>query len=972
MPDLPSGTVTFLFTDIEGSTQLWEQHPQAMELALAQHHTLLRQAIEAHGGQVFQIIGDAFCAAFPTAPAALRAALAAQRTLRDAAWEPTGPIRVRMALHTATVAVQAGDYPSGPHFNRLARLLNAGHGGQTLLSAATHELLREHLPVDTALHDLGAHQLKDLSRPEQIFQLLALDLGADFPPLRTLDRRRTNLPAQPTALIGREHELADVAALLRRADVRLVTLTGSGGTGKTRLGLQVAAELLDNFAQGVYFVNLAPLSDPELVAIALAKTLGVKETNGRPLIEDLQAALRERQQLLLLDNFEQVADAAPLVAELLAGCPCLKILVTSRVPLHLRGEKEIPVPPLALPNLQRLPTLDQLTQYAAVELFIQRAVDVQPAFAVTNDNAPAVAEICARLDGLPLAVELAAARIKLFAPEALLARLSNRLALLTRGARDLPARQQTLRNAIDWSYDLLDPGIQMLFARLAVFVGGCTPDAAEAVCNTDGYLSLDVLDGLALLVDNSLLRRAEGVDDEPRFVMLETIREYALERLVASGEAEAIRRQHATYYLALAETAEPQLIGLREVEWHDRLEREHDNLRGVLQWTLRGGSRPEGTLPDTPEQAEIGLRLAGAVAWFWRRRGYMSEGRRWLEALLGRYSAAPAAVRAKALRGVGRLALDLDDYDRGIIWFEESRALCEQLGDKVGLAWSIDNLAYAARGQGDFAQAVTLLQESLVLFQEIGDKRGVATSLFNLSMAEEGQGNQARAKALAKESMPLFREVDDRGGLAWALFQLGRIAMDQHDYAPAMVLHGESAALFRELHDHWGLAWALHHMGLVAQKQGDYLHAVSMDEESLVLFRDLNHIRGIADVLIELARIAHIQGDDARAKGLYREILALRSELGGRWHISVCLMGLAGAASAQGRFMRAARLFGAAEALDEDIDALPSAIWRARYDIAVAAARAELDEATFAAAWAAGRALTLDQAIAEALGETAG
>jgi predicted ATPase/class 3 adenylate cyclase len=496
---LPTGTVTFLFTDIEGSTRLWAQHPDGMRVALARHDTLLREAIEAHGGAVFKTIGDAFCAAFTTAADAVAAIVEAQRALAHESWETTGSLRVRAALHTGAAAQRDADY-FGHTLSRVARLRDAGHGGQTLLSLATAELVRDHLPPNLELRDLGQHRLKDLTRPERIFQLVIPDLPADFPSLRALDPRRANLPVQPTDFIGREREVAEVCGLLRRDGVRLVTLTGPGGTGKTRLGIQVAAELLDEFSDGVAFVALAPISDPALAASAIAQALEVKESGGTPLIESLKAYLREKQLLLVLDNFEQIADAAPLVAELLAAATQLTVLVTSRERLHLSGEHEYAVPPLGLPPTtdDRRPTtgrwrpnLHTITQYEAVRLFIERAQAARADFAVTNDNAPAVAEICYRLDGLPLAIELAAARVKLFPPQALLTRLDNRLKLLTGGARDLPARQQTIRNTIDWSYNLLDAGEQTLFARLGVFVGGCTLEAAEAVCSDFGLPILD-------------------------------------------------------------------------------------------------------------------------------------------------------------------------------------------------------------------------------------------------------------------------------------------------------------------------------------------------------------------------------------------------------------------------------------------------------------------------------------------------
>jgi predicted ATPase/class 3 adenylate cyclase len=618
---LPTGTVTFLFTDIEGSTRLWEQHPEAMRAALARHDALLRHAIGTYGGRVFKSMGDAFCAAFATAPEALVAALSGQRALQAEAWNETGPLQVRMALHTGAAEERDGDY-FGPPLNRVARLLEAGRGGQILLSLATQELARDRLPEGASLRDLGEHRLKDLVRPERIFQLLAPDLPADFARLRTLDTHPQNLPLQPTPLIGREREVEAVRDLLRREEVRLLTFTGAGGTGKTRLALQVAADLLDDFADGVFFVVLAPISDPELVAVTIAQVLGVQASAGRPLRESLKEYLQTRQLLLLLDNFEQVLPAASLVAELLASGAGLKVLVTSRAGLHLRGEHEFQVPPLAVPDPKRLPPVAALSQYAAVQLFIQRAVAVEAAFAVTSENAPAVAEICHRLEGLPLAIELAAARIRLFPLPALLVRLERRLPLLTGGARDLPARQQTLRGAIAWSYDLLEEPEKTLFRRLSVFVGGFTLEAAEALGSAQGDLDTDVLDGVASLVDKSLLRKEAEVKGEPRFSMLETIREFGLEQLAASGEEAPVRRRHGQFFLEAARWRDEDVKA-----WLDRHQPEQDNLRAALVWAEAAG------------EDEFLVRLVLGTQWLWGHQARADERRQWHEKALARATA---------------------------------------------------------------------------------------------------------------------------------------------------------------------------------------------------------------------------------------------------------------------------------------------------------------------------------------------
>lgn len=806
MTDLPRGTVTFLFTDIEGSTRLWQQQPTGMMTALRRHDAIMRRVVRDHGGYVFKMVGDACCAAFATAPDALNAAIAGQRALCSEPWNEDCVIKVRMALHTGAAEERDNDY-FGPPLNRVARLLSAGYGGQVLLSAATQGLVRDHLPPGVELHDMGQHRLKDLIEPEHIFQLAGPDLANAFPPLKTLDGRPNNLPLQATTLVGREREVAAVTKLLMRPEVRQVTLTGPGGTGKTRLGLQAAAELLDEFEDGVYFVALSPITDPSLVVSTIARNLGVQEAGGLPLLVCLKDHLRDKRLLLVLDNFEQLADAAPVVTELLSAAPGLKVVVTSRAVLHLYGEHDYAVPPLGLPDLRRLPPVERMAQYEAVKLFRERAQAAKADFTITEENAAAVAEICYRLDGLPLAIELAAARVRLLTPQAMLPRLSNRLKLLTGGARDREARQQSLRGAIDWSYSVLEPGEQMLFSRLSVFVGGCSLESVEAVCNAGGDLEVDVLDGVATLVDNSLLRQGEGVDGEPRFLMLQTMREYGRERLESGGEAGDLGRHHAEHFLALAEEAEPQLRRAQQATWLERLEREHDNLRAALVWFLDGG------------MAEQALTLAGALSRFWEVRGHWSEGRKWLEDALALGGSVPGAVRAKALNGAGWLASQQGDYGRAITLLEESLALRREGGNKWSIAITLNNLGAALLYHDEIERARALFEESLALSRELQDNPGVAASLSNLGMVALRQGDYARALTLLEESLSMRREQGSMFSTAISLKNLGLVAHNQGDYERAMTLLEESLALRTELGDKVGIAYCLEQMAGIALAQ---------------------------------------------------------------------------------------------------------------------------------------------------------
>jgi predicted ATPase/class 3 adenylate cyclase len=833
MPDLPSGTVTFLFTDIEGSTALWERDRAAMREAVARQLAILQSLIGAHHGVLYKTVGDGTQAAFASAEEALRAALASQRALLAEAWGELGPIRVRMALHAGEATPDThGDYLAAP-LNRLSRLLSTGYGGQILLSQTVQQLSRGALPAGTELRDLGEHRLRDLLDPERVYQLRHPDLPDAFPPLKSLENRPNNLPRQPTPFLGREREVGEVVSLLQKDDVQLLTLVGPGGTGKTRLGLQVAAELSEEFTDGVFFVPLAGLSDPDLVPHAVAGALRVHEESTQPVVDRLKDVLAAKQVLLVLDNVEHLVAAAPLIGQLLGVAPQLKVLVTSRVPLRLRAEREYPVPPLGLPRRKPPPTLEQLTQHEAVRLFIDRAQAVKPGFAVDNANAPAIAEICHRLDGLPLAIELAAARVRMLSPQAMLARLEQRLPLLTGGARDAPERQRTLRNTIAWSYDLLEPEEQQLFRRLAVFAGGATFDAIEAVANTDG--ALDVFGGLERLLEHSLLRQEDDAEGQPRFTMLETIREFGLEQLGAAGEAEDVRRSHARWCQTLIEPGST-MKGLDERAWMDLLEAEHDNVRAVLGWALE-------------HDVETALQMVDGLVRFWEVRGHFSEGLVWAERALAKQNHAPISVRIGVLNAVGELGLWTGDFRRGAAMFADGLALAREAEDRFYVWLLLRNLGQATRASGDYPQALAYYEEAYAVAQEFGD-RGHGPLIDTLSLMGDlavRTGNLERGSKLFREVLAMWRRDDHVADKAHALSGLGWIAVIEGNTLEAAVRLSEGLALFWEQRDMAGVAELLLQISAAALSGGCPEHAARLHGAGTALMETSGYVLAPAD-----------------------------------------------------------------------------------------------------------------------------
>jgi predicted ATPase/class 3 adenylate cyclase len=912
MHQLPSGTVTLLFSDIEESTRLLQQlGTQYSELLTTCRH-LQRTAFQHHHGHEVDTQGDSIFAAFARASDAVAAAVAAQRALANHHWPEGVSVRVRMGLHTGEPKLSAEGYV-GLDVHRAARIMSCAHGGQILLSQTTRALVEHDLPTGVSLCELGAHRLKDLQQPIHLFQLVISDLPADFPPLLTLDLHTHNLPVQLTSFIGREKEVAKISHLLLRDDVRLLTLTGPGGIGKTRLGLQVAAELSEHFADGVFFVNLAPITDPSLVLPTIAQTLGVQESAMRSVLNILQSVLQEKQMLLVLDNFEQVVSAAVEVAALLASCHRLKVLVTSRATLRLSGEHQFPITPLTLPDPGHLPELVALSQYEAVALFLARATAARLDFQVDNATAPAVAEICVRLDGLPLAIELAAARITLLSPQALLARLGQRLALLTGGVRDAPARQQTLRSTIAWSYDLLEATEQRLFRRLCVFVGGMTFSAVEAVSAALGDEPVAVLDGITSLIDKSFLRQSEQEDEEPRFVMLETIREYGWEALSVSGEDETTRQAHAAYYLALTKEAAPQLLGPQLAQWMRRLEQELDNLRAAMSWLLEQG------------EAAMVLRMGTALGLFWQLHYSYHEGWNVLSRALEASEEVAVQVRARALVAAGWMSLMLGHFERAENLCQEGLALFRTIGDTAGMGHAVFRLAMCADASGDLAAARSRYQESLVLNRKAGNKTLIAWSLTLDAYDALSQGEYTGTRARLEESLTLFRGLGNPFGMAFTLYYLALYAIigpGDLDLAQGHLLAEESLALFRDISSRNYEALALTALGEMTFLQGDTTTARLLLEQSCTRYREVGYEIAIARPLSLLGRVLAAEGDLGEAQAAYEESLILEMRGNAEYSfldIAPALEGLAAVISVQGGPTWAARLLGRAEAQRETL-----------------------------------------------------
>ena len=967
-PHFPSGTVTFLFTDIEGSTKLAQQYRDKWESLRSRHDAILKSAIESQNGYVFQIIGDAFCAAFHTAGDALQASITSQTNLQAENWGEA-LIKVRMGIHTGKAEIQpAGDYHGYAAMSRVQRLMSAGHGGQILLSMAAQELVRDELPEGIALRDMGYHRLKDLIHPEHIYQVNIPNQPSDFAALNTLDLQLNNLPSHLTLFIGREREIAAVLGLLRNPVVRIVTLSGAGGTGKTRLSLQVAADLLDEYEDGVWFVQLAAISDPDLVLPAIASTLAIKESTGTPIEQTLLEYLRNRHLLLVLDNFEQVVSAAALIGRLLEGAVKVKVLVTSREVLRLRGEHDYPVPTLGLPESNRKQTTAVLAQNESVALFIQHARAVQPSFELNEENAPLVAEICRKLDGLPLAIELAAARSRLLPPAVMLEKLKDRLDILSGGARDLPPRQQTMRATIDWSYVLLANDERQLFCRLSVFSGGWTIDSAEAICSGKGITQGKILDLMAGLLDKSLITT---ILDGQRYSMLETIKQYAAEKLKEVGDHDRFRQRHLDYFLDMAETLDEKVRGPEQLQWIERAKPERDNLNSAMDWAL-----------NSQTQIETGIQLVCALTWF---LGMVGENlaRYWLgEALAKIDMLGNVPARANILFTVGAMS----DWGYNLLTPSETKGLLEEsleIWNGLGpdfifeKAKSMLALGYHLKTECGDEKGLDLIHESIEIFKANNQTWWHAWALNVNALALWNSPSQDVRNIIEKETI-LWNKTGDRAQMAGVLMDLGSLALKDGNFVDAEKYFQDSLVIQKELGIKGYIFQILRDLGKAYRGLDQYEQAEMYYQESIPYGKDMvGWDFSFADIYYGLGFVALHQGDNAQAEKYLQRSFKICQEKDLKQRLVLHIAGFAAHALACKKPIAAARLFGAFSAQVEELSAQSGSdqmiirpVDQKEIDHYLSICREQLDEAAFEQAWQAGHALKMEDVIQEIMGES--
>jgi len=950
MPTRPTGTITFLFTDIEGSTRLLQRLGDQYADVLAAHFEILRDVLVRHGGHEEGTEGDAIFAVFPGAVEAVTAAVDAQRRFGEHSWPSGTSVRVRMGLHSGEAAYGEDGYV-GIDVHRAARISSAAHGGQIVLSASTATLVATALPVDVTLQTLGSHRLKDLGEAELLSQVVASGLDKSFPPLRSLDSVPHNLPTQLTDFIGRAGEMRDVSRLV--SENRLVTLTGVGGTGKTRLALQVGAEVVEDFPDGVWIVDLVPVADGEMVDNAVAAALGVRDQPGRSLLETIGDAVRTRKTLIILDNCEHlIRSSADVVSGILHAGPDVRVLATSREPLGVPGEVMAAIPPLAAPP-QSATTADALAQYDSTVLFENRAALARPGFRITDENSEAVAQICRSLDAVPLAIELAAARVRVLSPSEIADHLEDRFRLLTGGGKTAVPRQQTLEATVAWSYDHLSDAERLLFSRLAVFAGNFTLDSAEAVTDSEGIERWDVLDLVTGLVEKSMLVVDSDDYAKSRYRVLETLRQYGMSRLIESGTADVFRRKHAVYFADLAERGDRQLRGPHQGEWFTALGKEHDNFAAALTWTLGA------------EEGELFLRTTSALGYFWGQMGLWEEGRNWLLAGPTTDETQPADLRAKALIQAVTVIVP-EDPERALETAKLARELSQAADEKHLAALALNSMGYVSMLMLLVDEATTLLEESVAMFRSLGDRWGEALALGTLSNTVSYTGGDS-AEDLSNQSLRIFEELGDRLGTAESLDRGAKIADDRDDPRHAVELSERALALYLQLGSSIGQGHSLLSLGRATAHLGQPGQARQSLHESLKMLNEVGDARCSARVQYELGSVDLSEDDLTGAIERFREALAMSSRIDDKLNITRALDGMGQIALANGDAERATVLFAATEQLRDPLKVLRARDEERRHEGRLETLRRRLNASSLDAAWTRGEDMDTEEAVAFAV-----
>ena len=948
MTSFPSGTVTFLFTDIEGSTKLAQHYPDQWESLRERHHSIVRSAMDVYHGYVFQIIGDAFCVAFHTASDALCAAIEAQRNLQSADWGDT-PIKVRMGLHTGSAELRGTDYRGYLTMAKVQRIMSLAYGEQVLISDVSARLLQEELPAGLALRDMKEHRLKGLPDPERLWQIAAPDLRQEFPPLLSLNETPNNLPLQLTSFIGRKKEVEQVKKQLEKN--RLVTLTGSGGVGKTRLSIQVASQLLEEYPNGVWLVELAPISDPALVVRTACAALDLSLQGSLPAQQVLMEYLRPKKILLTVDNCEHLIDTcAQFCDSILHTCPDVRILASSREALGIDGENAYHVPSLTLPHAGE--DLTRIQESEAVKLFVERARVTWPDFEITEANAPAIAQICQRLDGIALAIELAASRVKVLKVEQIASRLDDVFRLLTGGSRTALPRQQTLRALIDWSYNLLSEEEQVVFKSLSVFSGGWTLEGAESVCEDP-----NMLDILTRLVDKSLVTVDYEHGEEARYFLLETIRQYAREKLAESGSGEKVREKHMHWVVELSERAEPKLRGHGQLEWLERIDNEIDNIRSALEWSLNSNF-------------DLGLRITSALMRFWGVRSHEQECIQYVDQLLEAGVLSPSPLHARALGCAAWIAMYPTTAEKMTMYADVSAEMARQIGDVESLALSTAMSAIILHWQNDNSQALQLFEESLRLYDQVGSFWGRQAILSGIGYTSQALGDYERALISYRESLALCRESGDIEFANFVLSCLGGFFYQQSQYDQALKYYQESLVGTQMLKNRPMQARILKTIGELNIILGQHAEARTVLEESISIERQLGFHWDPAWAFHRLGRVARLQGDYEQARQHYTEGLRLAHHYNSRQSLAWCLTELAELAALNNQPEKAACFLGAAEIIPELYTNLyPHE--RLELEQITGTIRNNLEDESFKSAYETGSKMSLDEVIAYALEEEA-